>query len=108
MIDTKDLPHKLSFDAHTDTTELKAPRPRYYLLPFRPMESQELPPELSLEEGSLSMEFQEKMSLCEPDSPCVIRKRSLDMNYSIIGFITRKISEKSRQRIMSEEINLHH
>ena len=28
MIESKDLPYKLSFDAQTDTTELKAPRPR--------------------------------------------------------------------------------
>lgn len=72
------------------------------------MESQELPPELSLEEGSLSIEFQEKLSLLEPESPCVVRRRSLDMSYSIIGFIDRKIRERSRQRIMSEEISLHH
>ena len=39
MIDNKDLPHKLSFDAHTDTTELKAPRPRYHFPLSRPMES---------------------------------------------------------------------
>jgi hypothetical protein len=29
------------------------------------------------------------------------RRHSLDMHYSILGFINRKIREKSRQRIMS-------
>jgi len=41
----------------------------------------------------------------EKKAATVQRKRSLDMNYSIIGFIDRKIREKSRQRIMSEEIS---
>jgi hypothetical protein len=35
----------------------------------------------------------------------VQRKGSLDMHFSILGFINRKIREKSRQRIMSEELS---
>ena len=32
------------------------------------------------------------------------RKGSLDMHFSILGFITRKLRERSRQRVMSEDL----
>jgi hypothetical protein len=32
------------------------------------------------------------------------RKGSLDMHFSILGFITRKLQERSRQRVMSEDL----
>jgi hypothetical protein len=45
----------------------------------------------------LSLEDRERMGL--------LRRGSMDMHYSILGFIDRKILEKTRQRIMSEEIS---
>jgi len=38
----------------------------------------------------------------------MMRRGSIDMHYSILGFINRKIKEKTRQRIMSEEISHYH
>jgi hypothetical protein len=69
------------------------------------MESEEFPPEFKLEETDICTEFQLGMLLDDKKSGAVQRKGSLDMHYSILGFINRKIKEKSRQRIMSEEIS---
>lgn len=73
-------------------------------MPLRPMESSVLPPEFKLEEAEGTWEVEKKIPIFERDNQWVPRRGSLDMSYSILGFITRKISEKSRQRIMSEEI----
>lgn len=66
------------------------------------MESEEFPPEFRLEETDICSEFQLGMRLEDKLGSVSQRKGSLDMHYSILGFINRKIREKSRQRIMSE------
>lgn len=69
------------------------------------MESEEFPPELHLEQAGICSEFVLAMREGERRGGVVGRKGSLDMHYSILGFINRKIREKSRQRIMSEELS---
>lgn len=66
------------------------------------MESIEVPPEFRLEDNDISWQLQEQLQLEEKEVAPLLRRGSLDVSYSILGFITRKISEKSRQRIMSE------
>jgi hypothetical protein len=55
------------------------------------MESEEFPPELQLEENNTCSEFSLAMRLEERKGGLVQRKGSLDMHYSILGFINRKI-----------------
>ena len=57
-----------------------------------------MPPELKLEageeaeaEGDLARQMREGLHLDEAEPVQVLRKGSLDMNYSIIEFITRRI-----------------
>lgn len=69
------------------------------------MESEEFPPEFKLEETDICTQFGIALRLEDRRGGLAQRKGSLDMHYSIIGFIDRKIREKSRQRIMSEEIS---
>ena len=87
-----------------DEGEIKAPRPRYPPSPRRPLESQELPPEFKLEETELGHDRKEELLMFEKGGMSTARKGSLDMHFSILGFITRKLRERSRQRVMSEDL----
>jgi hypothetical protein len=58
-----------------------------------------------LEEQDLCEEVRLKLTLEERERYGFMRRGSMDMHYSILGFIERKIREKTRQRVMSEEIS---
>jgi hypothetical protein len=85
----------LPFLANTDSSSLCAPQQQYHFVLFSPLDTEELPPELTLDHSGWSAAKDGWGS-----DTTSLRRRSIDQPYSILGFIERKISDR-RGRVNS-------